>query len=91
MTVRMDSDLKKSFDSLCAEFGLSSNAAMNIFARAVVQRGKIPFEIVSDNVAAAQRAQLAVDKFYEEKNLGLSDIESLLNEHVRTPYSRAKK
>ena len=91
MTVRMDSDLKKSFDSLCSQFGLSSNAAMNVFAKAVVQRGKIPFEIVSDNVAAAQRAQSAVDKFFEEKNLGISDIESILNDHLRTPYSHAQE
>lgn len=45
MTVRMDSQLKKMFDALCAEFGMSANTAMNIFAKAVVQRRKIPFEI----------------------------------------------
>lgn len=38
MTVRMDSELKKSFDSLCSQFGLSANSAMNVFAKAVVQR-----------------------------------------------------
>ena len=37
MTVRMDSELKKAFDSLCNEFGMSSNTAMNVFAKAVVQ------------------------------------------------------
>lgn len=48
MTVRMDSDLKKSFDSLCSQFGMSANTAMTVFAKAVVQRGKIPFEIRGD-------------------------------------------
>ena len=48
MTVRMDSSLKESFDSLCSQFGMSANTAMNIFAKAVVQRGKIPFEIRGD-------------------------------------------
>ena len=48
MTVRMDSGLKSSFDSLCSQFGMSANTAMNIFAKAVVQRGKIPFEIRGD-------------------------------------------
>ena len=48
MTVRMDSDLKKSFDTLCSQFGMSANTAMNVFAKAVVQRGKIPFEIRGD-------------------------------------------
>ena len=51
MTVRMDSQLKQRFDALCAEFGMSANTAMNIFARAVVQRGKIPFDIKSDRAA----------------------------------------
>ena len=86
MTVRMDSDLKKSFDSLCSQFGLSANAAMNVFARAVVQRGKIPFEVVSDKVAAAESAQFAIDKYLADNKMGVSDIEKMLNEHMRTPY-----
>ena len=45
MTVRMDSKLKASFDELCAQFGMSANTAMNIFANAVVRKRKIPFEI----------------------------------------------
>ena len=49
MTVRMDSELKQMFDSLCAQFGMSANTAMNVFAKAVVQRRKIPFEIKADN------------------------------------------
>ncbi len=82
MTVRMDSELKKAFDALCTQFGLSSNAAMNVFARAVVQRGKIPFDIVSDKVAAAEKAQSAVDKFFADNNLGVADIEAMLDEHM---------
>ena len=54
MTVRMDSELKQAFDSLCSEFGMSSNTAMNVFARAVVQRGKIPFEIMGDRAAKGE-------------------------------------
>ena len=45
MTVRMDAQLKSAFDALCAQFGMSANTAMNVFAKAVVQRRKIPFEI----------------------------------------------
>ena len=48
MTVRMDSQLKQMFDALCAEFGMSANTAMNVFARAVVQRRCIPFEIKAE-------------------------------------------
>ena len=35
MTVRMDSQLKQNFDALCARMGMSANAAMNVFAKAV--------------------------------------------------------
>lgn len=91
MTVRMDSELKKAFDALCAQFGLSSNAAMNVFARAVVQRGKIPFDIVSDKVAAAEKAQSAVDKFFADNNLGVADIEAMLDEHMSPPYVHTKE
>ena len=62
MTVRMDSSLKNSFDSLCSQFGMSANTAMNIFARAVVQRGKIPFEIKSDKVVSEENDGLLAFK-----------------------------
>ena len=37
MTVRMDSQLKQNFDALCSSMGMSVNAAINIFANAVVR------------------------------------------------------
>ena len=88
MTVRMDSNLKSSFDELCSQFGLSANAAMNVFARAVVQRGRIPFDVMSDEVAA--RTQESIDKFWAEKQWGVNEINSLLDEHLRTPYKPEK-
>ena len=45
MTVRMDSQLKQNFDSLCSRMGLSVNAAINIFANAVVRTRSLPFRI----------------------------------------------
>lgn len=86
MTVRMDADLKSSFDSLCSQFGLSANAAMNVFARAVVQRGRIPFELMSDQ--AVRQAQQAIDNFWAEKQYGEKEIHSILEEHLRTPYNK---
>ena len=46
-SVRMDDNLKKQFDELCNDFGMTASTAFNIFARAVVRERKIPFEIVS--------------------------------------------
>ena len=44
-SVRMDDQLKKQFDSICNEFGMTTSTAFNIFARTVVRERKIPFEI----------------------------------------------
>ncbi len=46
-SVRMDETLKKQFDSLCSDFGMTVSTAINVFARAVVRERRIPFEIVS--------------------------------------------
>jgi len=45
ISIRLDSDIKKQFDELCKEFGISTNAAFNLFARAVVRSQAIPFPI----------------------------------------------
>ena len=45
VTIRLDSDLKMQFDSLCEEFGMSTNTAFNIYVRQVVRSRRIPFAI----------------------------------------------
>ena len=46
MTVRTDAQLKAEFTSLCEEFGMSANTAMNIFMRAVAETKSIPFTLL---------------------------------------------
>ena len=48
-SIRMDENLKKDFDLLCTDFGMSATTAFNVFARAVVRERKIPFEIASSS------------------------------------------
>lgn len=50
VNIRMDEELKKHFEFLLDEMGLSMTAAFNIFAKTVVREGKIPFEITAGNV-----------------------------------------
>ena len=45
LTIRLDSELKTQFDSLCEEFGMSTNTAFNIYVRQVVRNRCIPFTI----------------------------------------------
>lgn len=55
MTIRVDEQLKKSFDVLCDEFGLSNSAALNLFMKAVVRERRIPFEIKAESEADIRR------------------------------------
>ncbi len=43
--IRLDENLKKQFDYLCNEFGLTMTTAINMFVKAVVRENRIPFEI----------------------------------------------
>jgi len=47
-SVRMDENLKKQFDILCSNFGMTASTAFNIFARTVVRERRIPFDITAD-------------------------------------------
>ena len=48
MTVRLDSQMKQQFDALCQQFGMSSNAAINVFVNQVVRSRSIPFKVTVD-------------------------------------------
>ena len=94
MTVRMDSDLKKSFNSLCSEFGMSTNVAINIFAKAVVQRRCIPFEIRSES--KTDYTTSALNDFYELRSIAAkSDNADLsleeINNEIKTNFKNKKK
>ena len=86
LTIRLDSDLKMQFDSLCEEFGMSTNTAFNIYVRQVVRNRRIPFTIeapAKDDVMDKGRAA-----FYRMRqaaaDAGLQDISlDEINEEIR--------
>ncbi|MDR0979027.1 MAG: type II toxin-antitoxin system RelB/DinJ family antitoxin [Lachnospiraceae bacterium] len=49
INVRMDEETKKKIEKIFEEMGMNISTAFNIFAKAVIQRNKIPFTITSDN------------------------------------------
>lgn len=85
MTVRMDSQLKSAFDSLCSQFGMSANTAMNIFANAVVVYRKIPFEIKASDKEAPSDGWAAFKALREEaKKNGIQGMSlDEINEEIR--------
>ena len=85
MTVRMDSGIKASFDALCAEFGMSANTAINVFAKAVVMYRKIPFEIKASPKSANEDFKNAFYALRESaRKNGLQDMTlEEINEEIR--------
>ncbi len=65
MTIRVDNNVKRQFDALCEQFGMSVNAAVNVFINAVVRTRSIPFEISAKEDQTGKRALeafLSVDR-----------------------------
>ena len=56
MTVRLDNSQKTKFDALCEQFGMSANAAINVFINAVVRKRAIPFTISAEEEPVAKSA-----------------------------------
>ena len=59
-SVRMDKELKKQFDELCANFGMTVSTAINIFAKAVVRERRIPFEISANEPEISRNKALQI-------------------------------
>ena len=56
VNIKMDSDVKKKMEQVCAELGLTMSAAFTIFARKVGREKRIPFEV-------------SIDPFYSDSNI----------------------
>ena len=87
MTFRVDDSLKKNFDRLCDEFGLTSTAALTVFMKAVVRERRIPFEVKTDSPETELRAKglRAFRALREEaKKNGLTEMTlEEINEEIR--------
>ena len=69
-SVRMDDELKKEFDSLCSDFGMSMSTAITVFAKAVVRERKIPFEISAPDPFFSEGNQRYLRKSLSEYKAG---------------------
>jgi len=58
-SVRMDEGLKRQFDALCRDFGMSASTAFNVFARAVVRQRRIPFDIAATEPEVTREGALS--------------------------------
>jgi len=84
VNIRMDEDLKREFDSLCTDLGLTMTTAFTVFAKTVVRRQRIPFEIARDipnaeTIAAieevqAMKADPSLGKSYTDIDLMMKEL-----------------
>lgn len=56
LSVRIDENDKKSFETFCTETGMNVSVAINMFIKTVLREHKLPFEIKAD-------------PFYSENNI----------------------
>ena len=74
LNVRMDEDLKRRFDSFCAEVGMNASVAVNLFVKTVIREQRIPFEITA---APNQDTRAAIEE--TEKDLTSRKLKSYDN------------
>ncbi len=87
----MDADIKRQFDALCQDFGMSANTAFNIFARSVVRSRSIPFEIQADSKETIAAKESRTRRILDAAKEALSsryNIESIdVNEAALLPLT----
>lgn len=87
MSIRVDSNLKQSFDALCDEFGLSNTSALMLFIKTVVRECRIPFEIKAESIEESRKKALqAFERMREDaaaagmQDLSLDEINEIIHE-----------
>ena len=56
ISIRMDDALKKDFDNVCGELGISMSAAIIMLAKKMTRENRLPFEV-------------SIDPFYSDENM----------------------
>jgi DNA-damage-inducible protein J len=76
VTIRMDSDLKKTVESLFEEMGLNMTTAITMFAKTVARQKKIPFEISAEQTKPAnqRKPEISLDEITGPPHLDISNM-----------------
>ncbi len=67
VNIRMDDEVKKQFDNVCNQLGMTMSTAFNIFAKTVVRQQGIPFTLSLDQPNAETLA--AIEDVNNHRNL----------------------
>ena len=96
MSIRVDSNLKQRFDTICDEVGLNTTSALVVFMKTVVRECRIPFEIRTDSEEEIRlKALLSFENMRKDaakaglQDLSLDEINKIIDEvRMRTKIKR---
>ena len=79
ISLRIDDDVKRSAEQVCADIGMSLSTAINIYLKKLGRERRISFEVKSDpfflnRLAAVQGASLDLDAMFSIKSLLYKDL-----------------
>lgn len=57
ISVRVDDDVKKNAEQVCAEIGISMAAAINVYLKKLGREHRIPFEMTADPFYSSENMQ----------------------------------
>ena len=72
-SIRMDPEVKRQLDTFCAEVGMTSSTAINMFARAVIRDQKLPFEVAVPFITEEELLRRASD-FKANRNISTHEL-----------------
>lgn len=76
ISIRIDENLKKQFDNICNELGLTMSSLINVFVRKVVREKTVPFALSINDYN--KETQEAIEEV--ENGIGLSKVYKNLDE-----------
>lgn len=85
VSVRMDDNLKKDFESVCSELGLSMTTAITMLAKKMTREKRLPFEVSLDPFYSASN-MAALNNSIDEMRRGktvtktLEELEAMADE-----------
>ena len=78
ISVRMDDKLKKNFDKICNELGISISSAVVMLAKKMVREKRLPFEVSIDLFYSKENIERLKRSIYEIETTGgtIHDIDN---------------
>ena len=65
VNIRIDEMDKRLFDEICGQLGMTISTAFNIFAKAVIRQGGIPFDLRVDSPNAETLEAIHSEVFHK--------------------------